>query len=92
MSTILKTLKKLEEEKSILDQKLDLKGMALKEKVTYSKVLENERLRFLIAVMVTIIFIFGGIVFYYWVTNNQTTSQTKHVLNQIQQKPLPNTF
>ena len=89
MSTILKTLKKLEEEKSILDQKLDLKGMALKEEVTYSKVLENERLRFLIAAMVTIIFIFGGIVFYYWVTNNQTTSQPKHVLNQIQQKPLP---
>ena len=89
MSTILKTLKKLEEEKSILDQKLDLKGMALREEVTYSKVLENERLRFLIAVMVTIIFIFGGIVFYYWVTNNQTTSQPKHVLNQIQQKSLP---
>ena len=59
MSTILKTLKKLEEEKSILDQKLDLKGMALKEEVTYSKVLENERLKFLIAAMVTIICIFG---------------------------------
>ncbi|SVC94340.1 uncharacterized protein METZ01_LOCUS347194, partial [marine metagenome] len=63
--------------------------MALKDEVTYSRVLENERLRFLIAAMVTIVFIFGGIVFYYWVTNNQTTSQPKHVLNQIQQKPLP---
>jgi len=31
MSTILKTLRKLEEDKNTLDQKLDLKGMLLKE-------------------------------------------------------------
>ncbi|MDP7556599.1 MAG: hypothetical protein QF687_01790 [Nitrospinaceae bacterium] len=35
MSTILKTLKKLEEEKSVLDQKLDLKGMVLQEDAIY---------------------------------------------------------
>ena len=35
MSTILKTLKKLEEEKSILEKKLDLKELVLQDKDSF---------------------------------------------------------
>ena len=39
MSTILKTLGKLEEEKSLLNQKLDLEQMLLKEDSSYPKLI-----------------------------------------------------
>ena len=65
MSTILKTLRKLEEEKSILDQKFDLKEMLLKEETVNVKTIQTERRTFLIILsLVVVLFISGGIIFY----------------------------
>ena len=92
MSTILKTLKKLEEEKSVLDQKLDLKGMVLKEDVAYPKALENERRRFsLIVAMVIGLLIMGGAAFYHWIPTYRVPTPSKRIVTKtpMQQIPLP---
>ena len=90
MSTILKTLRKLEEEKSILDQKLDLKGMLLKEDTAYPKSIKSERLKFfLLMTMVAGLLIAGGAVFPYCPSSQEVSSSRKHVLNKtpVQQPP-----
>ena len=90
MSTILKTLRKLEKEKSILDQKLDLKGMLLKEDTAYPKSIKSERLKFfLLMTMVAGLLIAGGAVFSYWPSSQEVSSSRKHVLNKtpVQQPP-----
>jgi hypothetical protein len=90
MSTILKTLRKLEEEKNILDQKLDLKGMLLKEDTAYPKSIKSERLKFfLLMTMVAGLLIAGGAVFSYWPSSQEVSSSRKHVLNKtpVQQPP-----
>ena len=91
MSTILKTLRKLEEEKSILDQKLDLKGMLLKEDTAYPKSIKSERLKFfLLMTMVAGLLIAGGAVFPYWPSSQEVSSSRKHVLNKTPaQQPPP---
>ena len=92
MSTILKTLKKLEEEKSVLDQGLDLKGMVLKEDAVYPKALGNDRHRFfLIVTIVTGLLILGGTAFYYWAAIHKVPAQFRHVATKIpkQQTLLP---
>ena len=55
MSTILKTLKKLEEEKNILDQKFDLKEMLLKEETVDAKTIQTERRTFLIILSLVVV-------------------------------------
>ncbi|MGY8766618.1 MAG: hypothetical protein ACKVI5_07135, partial [Nitrospinaceae bacterium] len=65
MSTILKTLRKLEEEKNILDQKLDLKEMLLQEETIDAQTIQTERRTFFIILsVVVVLFIAGGIIFY----------------------------
>jgi len=82
MSTILKTLRKLEEDKNILDQKLDLKGMLLQEDITSQKSIKSDRRKFfLLTAMVTGLLI-AGVVFYHWAPNYETPSSSKHVLNK----------
>ena len=82
MSTILKTLRKLEEDKNTLDQKLDLKGMLLKEDITPQKSTKSDRRKFfLLTAMVTGLLI-AGVVFYHWAPNYQTPNSPKHILNK----------
>ena len=90
MSTILKTLRKLEEDKNTLDQKLDLKGMLLKEDTTSQKSIKSDRRKFfLLTAMVTGLLI-AGVVFYHWAPNYETPSSPKHVLNKTPtQKTIP---
>ena len=90
MSTILKTLRKLEEDKNTLDQKLDLKGMLLKEDTTSQKPIKSDRRKFfLLTAMVTGLLI-AGVVFYHWAPNYETPSSPKHVLNKTQtQQTIP---
>ena len=92
MSTILKTLRKLEEEKSILDQKLDLKEMLLKEDVVFPKSIKLDRRKlFLLIAMVMGLLIAGGTAFYHWwAPNYEVPSLPKHAPNKIppQQTPL----
>ena len=90
MSTILKTLRKLEEDKNTLDQKLDLKGMLLKEDTSSQKSIKSDRRKFfLLTAMVTGLLI-AGVVFYHWAPNYETPSSPKHVLNKTPtQKTVP---
>jgi len=90
MSTILKTLRKLEEDKNTLDQKLDLKGMLLKEDISSQKSIKSDRRKFfLLTAMVTGLLI-AGVVFYHWAPNYETPSSPKHVLNKTPtQKTVP---
>ena len=82
MSTILKTLRKLEEDKNTLDQKLDLKGMLLKEDTSSQKSIKSDRRKFfLLTAMVTGLLI-AGVVFYPSAPNYKTPSSPKHVLNK----------
>ena len=84
MSTILKTLKKLEEEKNILDQKFDLKEMLLKEEMVDVKTIQTERRTFLIILsLVVVLFIAGGIIFYQSVPTDKITTQTRHIPMKI---------
>ena len=78
MSTILKTLKKLEEEKSVLDQKLNLKEMVLKEDTTHPRMSENGRhIFFLMAAMITGVLTLGGTLIYYWGPSSEISVQPK---------------
>ena len=82
MSTILKTLRKLEEDKHALDQKLDLKGMLLKEDITSQKSIKSDRRKFfLLTAMVTGLLI-AGVVFYHWAPKHEIPSSPKHILNK----------
>jgi hypothetical protein len=90
MSTILKTLRKLEEEKNTLNQKLDLKRMLLKEDQTYQKSIKLDRRNFfLLIIMVTGLLILGGIAYYYWSSNSETPRPLKYIpTNQPREQAL----
>ena len=84
MSTILKTLKKLEDEKNILDQKFDLKEMLLKEETVDVKIIQTERRTFLIILsLVVVLFIAGGIIFYQSVPTDTITTPARHIPTKI---------
>ena len=84
MSTILKTLRKLEEDKNTLDQKLDLKGMLLKEDITSPKSIKSDRRKFFLLIAMVTGLLIAGVVFYHWAPNYKTPSSPKHVLNKTQ--------
>ena len=82
MITILKTLRKLEEEKSTLNQKLDLKGMLLKEDQAYQKSIKLDRHNFfLLIVIVVSLLILGGTASYYWSSSSERPKPLKHIPN-----------
>jgi len=82
MSTILKTLRKLEEDKNTLDQKLDLKGMLLKEDTTSQKSIKSDQRKFFLLTAMFTGLLIAGVAFYHWTPNYETPSSPKHVLNK----------
>ena len=101
MSTILKTLRKLEEEKSLLNQKLDLEQMLLKEDSSYPKLIGSGRWKFFLLIGMAAIFLFAvGVTFYrsapnYEVSTSKKKSPKKKSIQQIikpQDSPTPQTF
>jgi hypothetical protein len=83
MSTILKTLRKLEEEKNNLNHKLDLKGMLLKEDKPYQGSIKLDRRNFFLLIVIVIsLLIIGGAVSYHWSPNLEIPNPTKHVSNE----------
>jgi len=92
MSTILKTLRKLEEEKNILDQKLDLKEMLLKEETIDEKTIQTKRRNFFIILTVVIVlFIAGKNFFYQPVPMDKIITPARHIPTKIlpQKSSLP---
>ena len=84
MSTILKTLRKLEEEKNILDQKLDLKEMLLQEETIDAQTIQTERRTFFIILsVVVVLFIAGGIIFYQSVPTDKIKKRKNFLLPTI---------
>ena len=101
MSTILKTLRKLEEEKSLLNQKLDLEQMLLKEDSSYPKLIGSGRWKFFLLIVIAAIFLFAvGVTFYrsapnYEVSTSNKYSPKKKSIQPIikpQNSPTPQTF
>ena len=101
MSTILKTLRKLEEEKSLLNQKLDLEQMLLKEDSSYPKLIGSGRWKFFLLIGIAAIFLFAvGVTFYrsapnYEVSTSNKYSPKKKSIQPIikpQNSPTPQTF
>jgi len=92
MSTILKTLRKLEEEKNILDQKLDLKEMLLKEETIDEKTIQTKRRNFfMILTVVIVLFIAGKNFFYQPVPMDKIITPARHIPTKIlpQKSSLP---
>jgi len=82
MSTILKTLRKLEEEKNILNQKLDLKGMLLKEDTAYPKPIKSARRKIFLIIIITVLLVVGGTTFHQWEPKPETPTLLKQVPNK----------
>jgi hypothetical protein len=80
MSTILKTLRKLEEEKSLLNQKLNLEEMLLKEDSAYPKLTRFGRWKFflLIIAVLAAFLIAERVTFYRPAPNHDAPSPKKH--------------
>jgi hypothetical protein len=79
MSTILKTLRKLEEEKSLLNQKLDLEQMLLKEDSSYPKLVGSGRWKFFLLIGIVSIFLIAvGVTFYRPAPNYEASTSIKN--------------
>ena len=101
MSTILKTLRKLEEEKSLLNQKLDLEQMLLKEESSYPKLIGPGRWKFFLLIGIAAIFLIsGGVTFFRSASNYEVSTSNKYSpkkksiqpIIKPQNSPTPQTF
>jgi hypothetical protein len=90
MSTILKTLRKLEEEKDLLNQKLGLEEMLLKEDSSYPKLIGPGRWKFFLLIgIVTTFLIAAGVIFYPPAPNYEVPTSKKH---SPKKKPIQQTI